>query len=331
MKLRVEDNYEQETDLSGQSAVQLQAREGSSRGAMLQVIIPARNETLNIQYFYERARQALDTLEVDYNLVFINNASEDSSLAEMLKLRAKDPRVKIITLSRNFGYHAALTAGLSSVKGDYYAITDVDCEDPPELLAKFFSVLKEGQAEVAYGIRSQREEPKMVTFGRKLFYYANRQVADSEIVIWMGEFSMMTSQVRDAILSSNTTFPFLRAELGYVGFRREGIPYLRQQRQHGKSHYNFWRMTQFAVGGILASSTFPLRFVLYLAAFIVVAFPLAVVLLRFSVEVAARMAIFIGLYFLLLSVPFIALYLARTYKNGIGRPVFVVDQQQTYL
>jgi dolichol-phosphate mannosyltransferase len=171
----------------------------------------------------------------------------------------------------------------------------------------------------------------LVTFGRKIFYYLNRQVADSEIVVWMAEFAMMTKQVRNAILAPKTTFPFLRAEMGYVGFQRVGIPYLRAKRMHGKSHYNFWRMTRFAIGGILSSSTFPLRFVLYLAAFVGVMFPLVVWGMKLSLETAAYTAVFVGLYFLLMSMPFIALYLARAYKNGVARPIFVVDWTKSQL
>lgn len=296
----------------------------------LQVIVPARNEERNVPYFYERARAGLDRLDVDWNIVFLNNASKDRSLEEMLKLRARDARVKAITMSRDFGYHAALVAGLSLLEGDYYAIVDVDCEDPPELLVDFYKALREG-AEVAYGVRSNRDEPRLITFGRRLFYLANRGVADSEIIMWMGEFAMMTRQVRDALIAPRTTFPFVRAEMGYVGFPRTGVPYLRAKRVHGQSHYNLWRMSRFAIAGILSGSTFPLRFVLYLAAFLGAAFPLAVAGFGLSAEAAARLAVFVGLYFLLVSVPFIALYLARAYKNGVARPVFVVDRTKTYL
>lgn len=296
----------------------------------LHVIVPARNERLNIPYFYERTRAALESLDLDWSIVFVNNASDDGSLEEMLKLRAADPRVKIITLSRDFGYHAALIAGLSQVEGDYYAIIDVDCEDPPELLVEFYKALK-GGAQVAYGVRSNRDEPRLVTFGRKLFYLANRRVADSEIIMWMGEFSMMTKQVRDAILAPSTTFPFVRAEMGYVGFERIGVPYLRAKRTYGESHYNLWRMARFATAGILSGSTFPLRFVLYLAAFFIVAFPVAVLGFRLSLDQSAKLAMVVTLYFALVTVPIIALYLARTYKNGVARPVFVVDRTKSHL
>lgn len=298
----------------------------------LSVIVPVHNESLNVAPFYDRTRTVLDSLDglTGWEILFVNDASDDDSLAEILKLRANDRRVRVITLSRRFGYHAVLAAGLSTAESDLYAMIDVDCEDPPELFPPFLEAIRNG-AQVAYGIRSNREEPPTLTFMRKLFYYANRGIADSEIVVWMAEFAMVTRQVRDAILAPRTTYPFLRAELGYVGFKRTGISYFRAKRQHGRSHYSLMRMTRFAVAGILSSSTFLLRLVLYMAVFLGVAFPVAVLILGLSMDVTAKLAVVLSFYFLLLTVPIIALYLARTYKNGVARPVFVIDHTQTFL
>lgn len=292
----------------------------------LRVIVPVRNELQNIPYFYERARAALETLDgIEWNLVFVNNASEDGSLECLLALHDADPRVKVITLSRDFGYHGGLVAGLSSVEGDYYAIVDVDCEDPPELLVDFFRLVQ-GGVQIAYGVRSNRDEPRIITLGRKLFYIANRRLADSEIVMWMGEFSLFTKQVRDAVLAAKTTFVSVRAELGHVGFRRHGVMYQRARRKYGKTHYNLWRLAVYAIASILSGTTFPLRLVLYIAALIAVGFPIYVSARHLtSTEVIASAAV-TALYYLVVALPLISLYLARTYKNVVGRPVFVIDQ-----
>lgn len=296
----------------------------------LSVIVAVHNESPNIQPFYDRARKVLEGLAGldSWAIVFINDASEDDSLAEIMKLHGVDHRVKVITLSRRFGYHAVLVAGLTSVQSDLYAMVDVDCEDPPELLSQFYEAIQAG-ADVAYGIRSNREEPMLITFMRRVFYYANRWIADSEIVVWMAEFAMLTRQVRDAVLAPRTTYPFLRAEIGYVGFKRAGIPYFRAKRSHGKSHYNIFRMSRFAIGGILSSSSFPLRFVLYAAAFIGGFYPLLVYLAGLNIIQAAQVAVILSFYFLIVTIPVIALYLGRTYKNGVDRPVFIIDKQKT--
>lgn len=298
----------------------------------LSVIVPVYNEETNIAPFYERTRPVLESLPglAGWEIIFVNNGSADGSLAELKRFRARDERVKIVTLSRNFGYHGALTAGLTHGTGELLAAIDVDCEDPPELFTTFLNAIKQG-AQVAYGIRSNRDEFKVITLFRQAFYYLNQMVADSEVIVWMAEFCMMTRQVRDAILTPKTTYPFLRAEIGYVGFTRVGIPYRREARRRGRSHYNLLGMTRFAIGGILSSSTFPLRLVMYLAAALAIGFPLVALLARLSLEESAHWVAIVGFYFLLYSGSSLTLYLARTYKNGVARPVFIVDHQQTFL
>lgn len=319
------------TPSRGATPTRRQAHAGIEVTRALAVIVPMYNDVASIGPFYERARRVLDGLtDTSWQLVFVNDRSDDGSLDRLRELQAADERVKIISLSRNFGYQAVLLAGLSLVSAELYAMIDVDCEDPPELLKDFKSAL-DGGAEIAYGIRSNRIEPRRMTFFRRVFYHLNRSIADSDIVVWMSEFAMITLAVRDAILVPHTTYVFLRAELGYVGFTRVGIPYVRAARAHGTSHYSFLRMTHFAVSGFLASSTFPLRFILYLAFAIGLLFPIVVLLAGLGAAAIAALAAVTTFYFALISFSTIALYLARTYKNGVARPVFIVDRSRTYL
>lgn len=296
----------------------------------LAVVVPCHNETANVDPFYEAAQPVLDRLPVDWSLVFVNDASTDDTLDKILALRARDPRVKVATLSRNFGYHSALVAGISNADADLYAIVDVDGEDPPALLADFHAEIAKGSATV-YGIRSERPEPAHIIFFRWLFYKINSLIADGPIRLWMAEFSMFTRPVRDYIIANRTTFPFLRAELAYVGLRMVGVPYARRPRLRGTSHYNFLRMSQFALGGFLASSTFPLRLALYLSAACAAAYALLAAALRPSLVEAGALAAVMGFAFLLMTVPMLSLYLARTYKNVTGRPVFFLDPDKSRL
>ena len=297
----------------------------------LAVIVPLYNDVGNVAPFFERARRALEALStVAWQIIFVNDGSADGSFELVRELNRTDGRVKVISLSRNFGYHAVLLAGLSLVAADLYVMIDIDCEDPPELLSEFAAAIDAG-ADIAYGIRSNRVESAPVTFFRRLFYYVNRWIADSDIVVWMSEFAMITRQVRDAIIAPHTTYVFLRAEIGHAGFMRVGIPYVRGVRSWGKSHYSFWRMTRFAVAAFLASSTFPLRFILYLAATIGLLFPIVVLLLGLGAAGIASLASIATFYFALVALSTIALYLARTYKNGVARPVFIVDKNKTFL
>ena len=296
----------------------------------LAVVVPCHNESANVEPFYESAKTTLDALPLDWTLVYVNDASTDDTLDKILALRKKDPRVRVATLTRNFGYHCALVAGLSNADTDLYAIVDVDGEDPPELLTQFHAAVEKG-AHTVYGIRSQRPEPKHIVFFRWLFYWINLKIADGPIKLWMAEYSMFTRVVRDHILANKTTFPFLRAEMAYVGLRMEGVPYVRQPRLRGVSHYNFWRMAMFAIGGFLASSTFPLRASLYLAAGFAALYLVLVPALGLGLVEAGALAAVMAFAFLLLTVPMLSLYLARTYKNVTRRAVYFLDPDRSKL
>ncbi len=296
----------------------------------LSVIVPIYNDADCVALFYERTAPILRSLGVDWEIVFVNDASTDDSLERIQALRRTDTRVKVITFSRNFGYHAAHLAGIASVDSDLYAMIHPDLEDPPELLADFYKHIQAG-AQTVYGIRSQREEPAWVIFCRGLFYRINQLIADGPIVLWMAEFSMMTRHVRDAVLNNRTTFPFLRAEMSYVGLRMVGVPYLRVKRPLGESHYSLWRMIQFAVGGFLSSSTFPLRLCLYLAFLMGGAYPLLWAGFHWTLAEASQAASIFTFLFVLATGPMLALYLARTYKNVTARAVYHIDPASTDL
>jgi glycosyltransferase involved in cell wall biosynthesis len=296
----------------------------------LAVIVPCHNESANIEPFYEAAAAVLSRLPVHWALIFVNDASDDDTLEKILELRGRDARVQVASLSRNFGYHAALVAGLSNADADLYAILDVDDEDPPELLENFYAEIV-GGAQTVYGIRSERPEPASIIFFRWLFYWINSRIADGPIRLWMAEFAMFTRHVRDSILANKTTFPFLRAELAYVGLQMKGVPYARRHRRFGVSHYNIFTLTKFAVGGFLASSTFALRLVLYLSAAFAGLYVLLIAALHATLQDAGAVAAVMGFFFLLLTIPMMALYLARTYKNVTGRPMFFLDPERSRL
>lgn len=293
------------------------------------VISAIKNEEQCIPIFIERAKKILDSLngKPDWKIVFINDGSTDTSLDLIRQAAASDGRIKVLTLSRSFGYQAALLGGLKEIEADYYAIIDVDCEDPPEVLNDFWSHIQKGY-ELVYGIRRDRDEPRFLIWCRKIFYKINTLLADSNVYMWMAEFSMFSKLMRDAITTPQTTFPFLRTEMAYVGYRTVGIDYKRVRRVAGKSNYNVWRMVRFAVGGILASTTFPLRATLYLSGIFFVLF-LAVCLLSRDFLFIGISAIILLLIYVLVSLPLIGIYLARTYRNIVNRPNYFIDPHRS--
>lgn len=297
------------------------------------IICPVYNEAEAVPIFYQRLKAVLDQLDdsrYQFKILFTNNGSTDNTYNVILDLRCRDPRVGVLTFSRNFGYQASLTAGLQHVDSDATLIIDVDCEDPPELLPRFLEEFDQGY-DLVYGLRRRRKESAILQGFRKAFYRITRLIADNDFILDMAEFSLFSRRMREQVLKNKSTFPFIRAELGYIGFKRKGIPYDRQERVSGTTHYNYFRMTQFAIGGILSSSTFFLRLATYIG------FPLSLInILWFILCLFTDIDRFTHFLFLLdfsyciVMAAFFSAYLARIYKDNIQRPLYIVDEKQTH-
>jgi len=289
------------------------------------LICPVYNEEKTIPIFYQRVRDVFTRLEKTHtcNLLFIDNCSSDSSLKTIRNIRKSDPRVFHLGLSINVGYQRSMEAGLRNAVGDFFVIIDVDCEDPPEMIEEFIQVQKEDY-DIVYGERVDRSEGYFVKNMRKLFYRVTRFISDEHFFVDMAEFCIMTSEVRDAIVQDISSFPFIRASIGRVGFAYKGIPYKRHPRVAGKSNFNFSRMATFAVAGILSSSTLPLRAMVY-------SFPVLILSGLISLLGFAPPAFFYSMVFFYLSlgVMFNSIYIARIYKNGLGRPNAFLVRRKT--
>jgi glycosyltransferase involved in cell wall biosynthesis len=289
------------------------------------IVCAVHNEELAIPLFYDRLSKVINALNYNFEIIFTNNRSTDSTLDVIQKIIEKDPRVRVLTLSRNFGYQCSLQAGMTYASGDCLIAIDVDCEDPPELIPEFLSRWEDGH-DIVYGIRRNRPESKYLTSMRNLFYRILKFTADSNIILNMAEFGLIAQYVRNDILNNSNTFPFLRTEIAYVGYNAFGVEYDRQQRIAGKTHYNFLRMFVFAVAGILTSSTFPFR----LAAMI---FPVGLLLniVLFVCDIIYgngyffKMLLVMDILYITLLITLNGIYIARIYKNGLNRPLFVVD------
>lgn len=297
------------------------------------IICPIYNEEKSIPHFYGRLTQAIGPLRDRYafDVIFVNNASEDGSLQAIYALRENDPSVQVVTHSRDFGYQSSVMCGLHHARGEATVIIDVDCEDPPEMIPQFIAHWEQGY-DIVYGQRIKRPENVAMVLARKLFYRITHLIADWGFIIDMAEFSLFTARVRHEILKARSTFPFVRSDLAFVGFRRFGIPYAREPRAFGKTHYNLFRMTEFAIGGMLSASTFPLRLIVYLGVPLtfVNGAALLVDVLWCPGAYLLRMLTADAMY-LIFGVSSLAIYLSRTYKDVIGRPVFIVDSERTAL
>jgi polyisoprenyl-phosphate glycosyltransferase len=293
----------------------------------IQVICPVYNEEQSLLYFYERLRAVRENITGNYqlDLTFVNNASVDRTAELIQQIRSSDPSVQVITHSRNFGYQASVLSGLTNLEGDAYIVIDADCEDPPELIPDFIRRWEEGY-DLVYGDRKWRSENTAIATGRRIFYRLTSKIADSDFIIDMAEFSLFSRRMRDQVISHRSTFPFVRSDLAYAGFRRVGIQYRREPRRYGVTHYNILRMAAFALSGILSASTFPLRAIAYGGIPLVAVDVIAAVLQILGLAMPLPALALVNLAFVCFSLVSISLYVARISKDVIGRPVFIVDE-----
>lgn len=288
----------------------------------LSILCPVYNEEGVIPLFVEHIAPVIAALRERYEvrLVFLDNHSTDRSNAIIQEVIKGENDFYVIRMSRNVGYQKSLETGLRTVTSELYAFIDVDCEDPPEMLLRFADEIEDGR-DFVYGVRTDRPEPDHIKRMRRIFYRILNSISDEESLFLMAEFSMFTREVRDSALAEINSFPFIRSNLARVGFNRIGIPYVRQRRIAGTTNYNIVGMMVFAVAGILASTTLPLRLPIYLLPLwlvLVTAFGLLAVI---KMSAGWALATFlVAIAFIGTSISFVALYVARTYKNSLARP-----------
>jgi dolichol-phosphate mannosyltransferase len=298
---------------------------------ILAIVCPVYNEEAVVPLFFGRLLPVMVALNARYltRLVFLNNASADGTLEQIAALSGQWPETYVISMSRNVGYQASLDCGLRTIDADLYVIIDVDCEDPPEMITQFVETHERG-FDIVYGERVDRPEPTPIKAARKFFYRLLQKIADEDIILDMAEFSLFTGEVRAAIIDDRSSFPFIRASIGRVGFRRIAIPFTRQRRIAGTTHYNLLGMSIFAVAGLLSASTLLLRLPIYFLPFWFLA------LCGLGIWAVAAQSAWAALAGLLLfalyvgaSAAFIAMYVARAYKNGLHRPNAIIDRKHS--
>ena len=291
------------------------------------ILCPVFNEEKCLPIFCNRVGTIIEKYKskYDFDILFSNNSSTDNTIGIILELKKTYSYINYFSLSRNFGYQASLIAGLNKAIGDYIIIIDADCEDPPEMIDTFINKMEDGY-DVVYGRRINRPESRLLKFFRKMFYLILKSTADANVNLYMAEFSLISSQVRDEIIKTNNSFPFIRAEISYIGFEQIGINYTREQRVAGKTNYNFSKMTLFAIAGILSTSTFLLRMIVYLFPIFILLNLLSILYLdNFSfLRIFLLDFIYINFIFFVFS-----LYIARIYKNILNRPIYIIDEKKS--
>lgn len=222
------------------------------------VVVPVCNEEGNIPELYRRLTVVMEELAEPYELNFVDDGSMDQSLYLLREVQKRDPRVRVISLARNFGHQRALSAGLDFSRGRAVVMMDGDLQDPPEVIPRFIAKWREG-FQVVYAVRERRKERFLKRLAYRSFYLLLRVVSRVDIPLETGDFCLMDRCVVDALTALPERNRFIRGLRSWVGFRQIGLAYERDARYAGKPKYTFRKLVSLALDGLISFSFLPLR------------------------------------------------------------------------
>jgi polyisoprenyl-phosphate glycosyltransferase len=300
------------------------------------VISPVFNESQGLRAFYDRMVAAMDSSGETWELVMIDDGSQDGSTELIRDLAAHDPRVRPVIFARNFGHQIAVTAGLDYSRGKAVVIIDSDLQDPPEVILDLIKKWREGY-EVVFAVRTEREgETWFKTFTASLFYRIIFRITDVKIPMDTGDFRLLDRKVVNVLNTMRERHRFLRGMSVWVGFKQIGVPYRRAARFAGETKYPFKKMFRLAMNAITGFSYFPLQLATYIgfvaAGLSIIAIPIVIIL-----RLIGQFAFFGGQATTLIAVLFLGgvqlicfgilgEYMGRIYDEVKGRPLYVVSE-----
>ncbi|MBX9830397.1 glycosyltransferase family 2 protein [Candidatus Babeliales bacterium] len=305
---------------------------------LLSLVIPLLNEEGNLKPLYHELIPILTSLQHfnNYELIFVNDGSTDTSLSILKELAALDPQVKIISFTRNFGHEHATYAGMIHAQGDAVVLIDADRQDPPALIAQFEQEFLKGH-HIVYGQRSKREnESWFKKLTSKAFYPLFKFLTKVDMPRDVGDFCLLSRKAINCFKQLPEKTLFIRGMIYWSGLSKKAVPFVRRSRGEGTSKYNYWKLTVFALENIISFSTFPIYVMLFLATlaigFCLLGTGLALFMNLFGyVIMTGWTSLMICMLFLFASTLFfislIGLYIGKIFQEVKGRPVFLIDEK----
>jgi len=297
---------------------------------LLSIVAPMLDEEATARVFVDRVRSALDGLP--WELVIVDDGSTDQTPTILAEIARADERVKVVTLSRNFGHQTAITAGLDHAAGDAIVMIDADLQDPPELVTTMLEHWRAG-SDVVYAMRVDRsgETPFKLATAR-WFYKIMSKVSDVPLAQNSGDFRMLDRRALDALLSMRERNRYLRGMTSWVGFTQTAVPYNRDARHAGTTKYPLRKMIRFALDAIASFSHAPLQLAtvagFVFAALAFLAIPVAIVFRIFGAFVPGVTTTVVAVLLLggiqLMAIGMIGEYVGRIYDEVKRRPLYVV-------
>ena len=306
----------------------------------LSIVVPCYNEEETIPLFYPAVEKVVKQMPVDTEYWFVNDGSNDGTLAELRKLHEQDPeRVHYVSFSRNFGKEAGLYAGLQAATGDYVVVMDADLQYPPEYLPEMYHDISTGEYDCVGMRRTDRKgEAKFKSFLSDQFYNVINKISDTKIVSGARDYRMMTRQMVDAVLSLTEYNRFSKGIFNWVGFKTKYLPYKNVERVAGTTDWSTWKLFKYAIDGITDFSEAPLAIATWaggLTAFISI-IGMIIVVIRKILEPSSSafgwasmvcIILFLG-GIQLLCLGIVGRYIGRIYMQTKKRPIYIIKEKK---
>jgi len=310
-------------------------RKSKARKRLISLVMPVYNEEANVDRAYAALTAVFrDLPQYDLEFVFTDNHSEDKTFERLAALAKADSRVKVIRFTRNYGFQRSLLTAYRNASGDAAIQVDCDLQDPPELIPQFISLWEKGH-DVVVGLRRRRQEPRLLTLGRRAFYALLSRISDDQVTRDAGDFRLVDRSVIDRLKELNDFNPYVRGVVSSFAAREIGIPYDRAQRIHGRSKFPLRKLVGFALDGIIGHSVLPLRLASYaglsisIIVFLIgVFYVLGALLFRQSWPSGFATLIVVTLFGISLNAIFLGIigeYVSRIYQQVRFRPLVTVE------
>jgi dolichol-phosphate mannosyltransferase len=300
----------------------------------LSIVIPVFNERTNLEQIYRRLRAVMDDVGDAFEIIFVDDGSFDGTLEALRQLHERDPRVRVVSLSRNFGHQCAVTSGLAYASGKGVIVMDGDLQDPPEVIPRLIAAWREGY-QVVNAVRCNRREAALLRMAYAIFYRGLRRIADVNIPLDAGDFSLMDRCVVEILKDMPERNRFVRGLRAWVGFRQTCIEYDRDARNAGKSKYSLSKLVKLALDGVVSHSFIPLHLVSQIGIFISLCALIGMVYLVWARLAGHKIpvgwtSLIVLILFLggvqLLALGILGEYFARMFEEVKQRPQFVVRE-----
>ena len=300
---------------------------------LLSVVVPCYNEEDSLEFFLDEIQKTL--ADYNYEVIFINDGSEDSTLEKIRNLANSNPNVKYISFSRNFGKESAIYAGLVNATGNMVCLIDADLQHPPYLIPEMIDAISEGYDVAAAKRVSKKGEPFFKTLGSRFFYRLFNSISSMKLIPGATDYRVMTRQVTDAVLQLSEYNRFSKGIFQWIGFETKWIEYENIERVAGETTWSVWQLFMYSIEAITSFTTLPLTISIYLGFIIsVLAFIYLLIIiikyLLYSDPVQGFATTMCTILLLggiqLISIGILGKYLKNTYNETKNRPIFIVKE-----